>query len=295
MTESNGSTLPPAVLDALVTAQKNELTESIIYDRLAAKIKDEHNSGILRQIAQDERDHYDFYKGFTDRDVKPSRFKIRWFYFIARIFGLTFGIKLMEKGEAKAQVTYEQVEEHVPGMRRIIEDEDKHEHQLIDMLDEELLKYVGSVVQGLSDALVELTGALAGFTFALANTRLIAMAGLITGIAASLSMGASEYLSTKTEEGENPLKSSLYTGIAYVLTVAFLVAPYFIFENLYVCLGLALFSAIIVIYVFTFYISVAKDLSFRARFGEMAGISLAVALVTFGIGFVIRHFLGVDV
>jgi VIT1/CCC1 family predicted Fe2+/Mn2+ transporter len=146
----------------------------------------------------------------------------------------------------------------------------------------------------LNDALVELTGALAGFTLALRDTTLIAVAGLITGVAASLSMGASEYLSTKTEEGENPLKSSIYTGIAYILTVAFLISPYLIFDNLFICLAIALLNAIIVIFLFTFYISVAKDLSFKARFGEMAGISLTVAAITFVIGFVINHFLGVD-
>ncbi|MDI6704563.1 MAG: VIT1/CCC1 transporter family protein [bacterium] len=82
------------------------------------------------------------------------------------------------------------------------------------------------MVLGLNDALVELTGALAGFTFALQNTRVVAMAGLITGVAASLSMTTSEYLSTKSEGGaKSPFKASVYTGSAYVLTVMFLIFP----------------------------------------------------------------------
>ena len=52
---------------------------------------------------------------------------------------------------------------------------------------------MGSVVLGLNDALVEFVGMLAGLTFALQNTQIIAVAGLITGVAASLSMGSSEY------------------------------------------------------------------------------------------------------
>ncbi len=286
--------LEPSTIAALLNAQRNEITESIIYERLADKVKDPHNSEVLRAIAHDERSHAAFYRQYTGKDVKPRRFKIWWFYLIARLFGLTFGIKLMERGEEEAQEIYARIEDKVPGMRKIIEDEDKHEHQLIDMLDEEMLKYVGSIVLGLNDALVELTGALAGFTLALRDTTLIAVAGLITGVAASLSMGASEYLSTKTEEGENPLKSSIYTGIAYIFTVAFLISPYLIFDNLFLCLAIALLNAIIVIFLFTFYISVAKDLSFKSRFGEMAGISLTVAAITFVIGFVINHFLGVD-
>ena len=67
------------------------------------------------------------------------------------------------------------------------------------MIREKQLDYVGSIVLGLNDALVELTGALAGLTLALQNTRLIAIAGLITAIAASFSMAASEYLSNKSD------------------------------------------------------------------------------------------------
>ena len=227
--------------------------------------------------------------------MRPSWLRVWAFYGIARVFGLTFGIKLMEKGEAKVQVAYAQVEAEVPGMRRIIDEEDRHERELIDMLDEDLLKYVGSIVLGLNDALVELTGALAGFTLALADRSLVAVAGTITGVAASLSMAASEYLSTKAEQGDEPLRSAVYTGIAYILTVLFLVAPYLVFTNLYVCLAVALANAILVILVFTFYISVARDLSFRARFAEMALISLSVATVTFALGWLIRRFLGVEV
>ena len=220
-----------------------------------------------------------------------------WKYFlISRIFGLTFGIKLMERGEEQAQVTYGKISRFVPDAKSVVKDEDKHEKQLINMIDEDRLRYVGSMVLGLNDALVELTGALAGLTLALQNTRLIAMTGLITGIAASLSMAASEYLSTKSEAGaKNPFKASAYTGSVYILTVLFLIFPYLIFTNFYFCLGFTILNAIIVIFIFTFYISVAKDTSFRNRFFEMALISLGIAALTFGIGFLIRIFLNVEI
>jgi len=52
---------------------------------------------------------------------------------------------------------------------------------------------------------------------------------------------------------------------------------------------------IFIIFIFNFYISVAKDLSFIRRFLEMAGISVGVALLSFGIGWVVRTFLGLDI
>ena len=120
--------------------------------------------------------------------------------------------------------------------------------------------------------------------------------GLITGIAASLSMAASEYLSTKQEETEkNPLKASVYTGITYIGTVILLILPYLIFSNIYLCLSWVLIGALLAILIFTFYISVAKGLDFRKRFLEMAGISLGVALVNFIVGLAIRKIFGIEV
>jgi len=280
---------------AVLTAQKNEITEHFIYEKLSQSIKDPHNKKILKHISSDELKHYNFWKKYTHEDVKPDKLKVWKYFLISRIFGITFGIKLMEKGEEQAQVIYGKISKFVPDAKSVVKDEDEHEKQLIDLIDEERLRYVGSMILGLNDALVELTGALAGLTLALQNTRLIAMTGLITGIAASLSMASSEYLSTKSEDAKNPFKASIYTGSAYVLTVLFLIFPYLLFTNFYFCLGFTILNAITVIFIFTFYISVAKDVSFRNRFFEMTIISLGIAALTFGIGFLIRIFFNVDV
>jgi len=280
---------------AVLTAQRSEITEHFIYEKLSQSTKDPHNKEILKRISSDELTHYNFWKKYTNEDLKPNKLKIWAYYLTSRIFGITFGIKLMERGEGQAQKTYENISRSVPAAKSVIEDEEKHERQLIGLIDEERLRYVGSMVLGLNDALVELTGALAGLTFALQNTRVTAMVGLITGIAASLSMAASEYLSTKTEEDKkSPLKASVYTGSAYVITVLFLIFPYLVFTDLYLCLGLTILNAIIVIFIFTFYISVAKDISFKNRFLEMALISLGIAGLTFTISFFIRMFLSIE-
>lgn len=278
----------------ILTAQKNEITEHFIYTKLSGSTKNIHNKRVLARISRDELKHYNFFKGLTNEEVRPSKLKIWKYYLISRLLGTTFGIKLMENGEENAQLAYGKLK--LPGARKIIRDEDKHESQLIAMIDEEKLNYVSSIVLGLNDALVELTGALAGLTLALQNTRLIAMAGLITGVAASMSMAASEYLSTKAEpEGKDPVKASIYTGSAYVLTVLFLIIPFLLLPDMYAALGFTILNAIIVIFVFNFYISVVKDLSFKRRFLEMATISLGIAALTFVIGFMIRIFLGIDV
>lgn len=283
-------------LQKLLTAQKNEITEFHIYSKLSKKIRNKDNSKILSKIAEDELRHYKIWKKYTGLNIKPGKWKIIKYYLITRLFGLTFGIKLMEKGEGTAQINYQDFAEIIPEAKQIIKDEGDHENSLISLLKEEKLEYIGSIVLGLNDALVELTGALAGLTFAFQNSNLIALAGLITGIAASFSMAASEFLSQKSEGNTaNAFKSSVYTGIAYIITVMLLILPFLLIPNHFISLGLTLFTAAFIIFIFNFYISVAKDYDFKKRFFEMFFLSLGVALLSFGIGFALNHFLKIDI
>jgi VIT1/CCC1 family predicted Fe2+/Mn2+ transporter len=279
----------------IIFFQQSEITEHFVYKNLSGVFKDIKHQNVLQQISEDELRHYNFWKSYSKEEIKPNLIKIWFYYFLARIFGLTFAVKLMERGEANAVLIYERIAKDIPDVKTVIEDENAHEEELLNLIDEERLKYVGSVVLGLNDALVELTGALAGLTLALQNIKLVAVAGLVTGIAASLSMAASEYLSTKSEGDKDPIKASVYTGITYFLTVIFLIFPYLILQNPYLCLGITLFNAIIVIFIFTFYVSVAQEAPLLKRFAEMAIISLGVAALSFIIGFFIRRFFGIDI
>ena len=282
------------VRQKILLSQKNEITEYHIYKKLAEKA-DAENSKILLKIAEEELNHYNIWKRFTGKDVKPNKLKILRFYFISRVFGLTFGLKLMERGEENAQESYSDLALKSAEIEKIIKEEGDHEDELLKMLDENFLKYTGSIVLGLNDALVELTGALAGFTLALKNSNLIALVGLVTGIAAALSMASSEYLSTKAEETEkSPVKASVFTGLAYIITVFLLIFPYLILDNYFVCLAITLLVAVFIIYIFNYYISVTKDLSFRRHFFEMILLSFGVATLSFFIGYLLRSVLGVE-
>jgi VIT1/CCC1 family predicted Fe2+/Mn2+ transporter len=275
--------------------QRNEITEHHIYENLSKRVDGVKNRRILTQIAADELRHYEVWKKFTGRDIAPNRLSI-WFYsMVSFLFGFTFGIKLMENGEQKAHDAYGRMVGSISEVNSIISDEEEHEQALLTLLDEERLKYTGSIVLGLNDALVELTGALAGLTFALQNTRIVALTATITGFAAALSMAASSYLSTKSEPGsKNPYKASFYTGIAYIFAVTVLILPYIFLQNLYLCLSLAFAGALLIIALFNYYVSVAKGESFRSRFLEMTGLIVVVSGISFAAGLVIRSVFGVE-
>ncbi len=288
--------LPAATREAILASQKDEITSHHFYLALAEKSAEATNRKVLEETAAVELGHYRFFRSLTGVEVAPDQIRIAFYLLVYRILGITFTLKYMERGEAHAQEAYRALLPSVPGLESVLRDEEKHEKELIALVDEQRLQYTGAIVLGLNDALVELTGTLAGLTLALQDSRVIAMAGLITGIAAALSMGSAEYLSTKSEGGErSPLRAAMYTGIAYIITVLFLVAPYLVFTSYYLALAVTIVNAIIVILVFTFYISVTQDLDFRARFTEMAGLSLGVAALSFLMGILVRVLLGVEV
>ncbi|ABV34474.1 VIT1/CCC1 transporter family protein [Pseudothermotoga lettingae] len=275
----------------LLKFQKNEITEYFVYSKLS-KI-DKANSDILRKIALDELKHYEKLKSRTGKEAKPNNFKVFFYLLIAKFLGITFALKLMEQNEDKAQLSYKKSNEEL--FEEIIKDEEEHEKTLLSLVNEERIEYIGSMVLGLNDALVELTGALAGLTLAIQKTAIVALSGIITGIAAALSMSASDYLSRKSEGSEKkPLKSALYTGIAYIITVLFLTFPYLVFVNPFVALAMTVCNAILVIFVFTFFVSVVKEQNFKKNFLEMTSISMGVAAVSFFIGLLVKKFFNIE-
>lgn len=283
----------------LISYQKDEITGNIIYHRLADRNKDPHNAQVLQEMADTEKRHYEFWKEISQQDVKPNQRRIFFYTVFLRLFGLTFTIKMLEKGEAAGTAEYKEFEGVVPGAAQMGMDEEEHEKALAGMIEEEFLSYVGSIVLGLNDALVELTGTLAGLTYALQNGKLVAISGLITGIAAAFSMAASEFLSARADNNPKAIRSSLYTGAAYLITVALLIMPYLLLpssgSSIYLSLGVTLLVAVLIIFGFNFYISVAKEIPFKQRFLEMLAISLGVAAFSFLVGLVVRNVFGVSV
>ena len=285
----------------LLKLQRMEATETEVYRRLARMQKDEVNRSILEGISLEEERHEAVIAGMTGEKVLPDMRKVRRKIMLARLFGFTFSVKMMESTEQDAAAEYREL-----GLDDIADEEEAHEENMIGMLDEERLRYSGSVVLGMSDALVELTGALAGLTFALQSLNLVALAGLVTGISAAFSMGASEYLSSRAEKkSESAVKAAFFTWISYLITVLMLVSPYLLFssgspdfqglEPHIQALVCTFIIGLLIVAVFNFYVSVVEGVSFRSRFIEMAAILGVVSLISYGIGIALRGILGVEV
>ena len=279
--------------EQILRQQQNEIDEYKIYIALAKM--DPENREVLERIAQDELRHYHFWQRITGKDLRPRMWRVWLYTFLARVFGLSFALRLMERGEEKASRFYEEVAEIYPEAREIAKDELRHEKELLRLLKDDKLRYAGAIVLGMNDALVELTGTLTGVALAFDNARYVGITGVIMGVAASLSMAASAYLEARESEDVDPKRYALYTGISYILTTILVVFPFFLFESAKAALGLMFVNAALAIILYNFYIAVAKEENFAARIKEMFLITFGVAAISFAIGYFVNRYFGIEI
>lgn len=281
----------------LLRIQQSEMTEAAAYHAMADAIKDEHNREALTRVADEIASQAKALETYTNKQLAADERKVKRYARMARIFGFTFAAKLMDRRKIKFVNHSKKLLSEMPEVEKMQADEQKRDDELFALLNEKRLSYVGAMILGMNDAIVEITGTLAGLTLAMQNTRLIALSGLITGVAATLSMAASEYLAERSDGKGDAAKSGLMTGGAYFITVVILLLPYLILDDkMYLlAMGIMLILVVLILAGFNFYTSVARDVSFGKNFGQMCAISLGVAALSFVLGYAVRTFLGVDV
>jgi vacuolar iron transporter family protein len=299
-----------AMLDRLERVAREQAREELfayrLYTALAQRFPDGTSRQMLSELAAQERSHVDFWLGITDvpeRRLQPSRLKHRILVAASVVLGPAFTIRWLERGEDKAIAAYKDLLDDgslSPDQRekvaQMLREEEEHEQLLEAGVEDDRWLYLGAAVLGLNDALVELTGGLTGLASSISDPKLIGFAALVVGIAASMSMAASNFLSVEIgEESElQPRRAAAYTGIAYIVVVVGLVLPFFLIADRRVALGISWASAVAIIAAFSYYSSVMQSTSFRRRFTVMLLLGLGVAVISFGIGRVLGSMIGIE-
>lgn len=152
--------------------------------------------------------------------------------------------------------------------------------------------FLGNIILGLNDGLIELTGALVGFSLAFESTKAAAVAGLIVGISAVFSMAASAYMQSRQESEAKPGEAALYTGGAYLVVVIVLTAPFFIFSKAWISIAVMLTLVILIITVTSLVTANVLKRSFWRQLVEMTSCSLGVALLIYAFTAVIKGVTG---
>ncbi len=273
----------------------------VIYSRLAASEKNPEFRAALESLIDQEKEDFAFWQKLSQhKEFSVPAWQVWYFFAIRKIFGLTFTARLLEGREKKMIVAYSHYLMHsAPELKqeihRIIQHEQYHEQQLIAQIKEDKIEFLGNIILGLNDGLIELTGALVGFAFALSNHFVVAAAGFIAGIAATLSMASSAYMQAQYEEGRDARKSALYTGVAYLVVVLLLVAPFLIFAHSLIAITMTIAIVIVIIAAISWYTAILFERKFFTRFFQMLLFTLGVAAISFGIATSVRLIFGIEI
>lgn len=148
-----------------------------------------------------------------------------------------------------------------------------------------------SIILGMHDAIVSLTGLIAGLFFAFTDTNIIVISCILSSITASLSMGAANYLAVKSFNRKIALISAIYTGVAYITTCILLILPFFLIQNRTNALISVFIIAVLIILFFNrfFY----TGMRFYRHFFEMLTICTIVSITAFFIGDVASKIFGI--
>lgn len=248
---------------------------------------------VLVKASSDEYGHYLFWKSVSG-DCGSSLVLLKAFIYLIMLymFGLTIVLRIVESKETYAIKDYKALAEtrkdFAEQLNKIILDEERHESEFMSSIDEKRIKYIGSITLGISDALIELTGVYTGALGVFNNTLSAGIMGILTGVAASLSMGAASYNQARQEGRVNPALSAVYTMAAYIVVTLLLALPYLLLPSIEqafvamfaLCLGIIAYLSA--------YIAILQERRFIREFLESAGLMLSVSLFLYFLGSLIR-------
>ncbi len=278
-----------------------EKRNGLIFNTLARAENNDEFKSILQELSSIEAGHFEFWKSLSKRNNYDVPKTTIWtFKGLRTLLGMTFVVRLLEWQEGEMidelrEYLFASDHPRKDEIENIILVEEAGEAKLIKRIKEERVEFTGSIVLGLNDGIIELSGALTGFSFAFRHNPTVVLAGIILGISASLSMGSSAYLQARHERGKDPTKAALYVGLSYFLVLAFLIWPFVVFSSLYVPLIFMITSIVLLVAGLSFYTSVIFSRKFSQSFAEMLVFSIGTALVTFLIGTAARKLLGISI
>lgn len=294
---------------------ETERMHAIMYSHLAKEEDHPKHKRFLNKLTAEEKKHEELLREILkDEGVKPRRSHFLWlklaFYrFISAIFGVPFGIAVIEREEDQTIKEYiaalSQIKEKrsTDKLKTIIKDEEAGEQELQDNLNDysEHFDYIKSIVFGLNDGLVEILAVVAGLAVVATSPFVVVVGGIIVGISGTLSMAGGAYLSSKsynlveeekkgTSTTNSPFKDAAYTGIFYFLGSLSSVVPFAAGLSGFAGILAAIIIVSIVLVLASAVIGIVSKTSIKRRSLEMLTISLGAAFVTIILGIILRSY-----
>ncbi|MFP3230883.1 MAG: VIT1/CCC1 family protein [Caldisphaera sp.] len=278
---------------------KDEINTFLLYKTLSNYSKDNKIKEDLNKLSEQELEHYNFWKSLTGHECKADIKPGLLFRILYRLFGPVFTLQVLENNESATIDEYRQFLDKLEDdrqkstLKKIIQDEEAHERQIIGDMKDIRVKYLSYVALGLADAIVEVSGVHAGFLGATDKTIIAGIAGLVVGFSAALSMAGAAYLQAKQEKSIRASAGATVTGISYLLTVVILALPYLLLRNILEAFVISLFFATSMISGFTYYTSIIHTQRFSREIIESLLMLFLTAIAGFFFGDLIGKIFGI--
>ncbi|MEM0346944.1 MAG: VIT1/CCC1 family protein [Thermoplasmatales archaeon] len=300
---------------------QNELNDADLYKKISNRImkslrRSERNEKIaskLMELSSIELRHSGFWADILKRrgiNIPPFRRRnpiyYRYIGFLQRLFGMSFLIRYLERGEVEAIKEYSEYLEkeskeewEKQQLTKILTDEREHEDTFIKMSEE--LKgsseKVRDAIYGMSDGLIEVLASVAGLTGVFINNLYIALGGIVFAASGLISMTIGSYLSEKARsqmeqsQAYSARKSAGNTATYYSIGAVVPIIP-FLFLSRYEALLTSFALVMIVDGIAASVISIESDGKLRRDLARSLGLVALGFLGTFTIGMIAHHFVG---
>lgn len=280
----------------------------------------------LDELIQVETVHLAFWQKFFDTKLStldfPRRLKLQVIMLACRLFGNTAVHLALEAIEVYGVRKYLSLWWHYKdeplgeALRGILVDEFEHEDRLVTALTERKInpEKIRNIFLGMNDGLVEILGAVSGFFAAFGDAVTVLIAASTTAAAGALSMGAGAYLALNSEQEvktterdkklflgerfteavmeEQPLKSAVFVGFAYMIGAMVPVLPVLFGANTALASLLAAGTMMIVVSTLLAFLS---GMDIRRRILRNLIIIAAAVGITYTIGLLAKTLWGVSV
>lgn len=194
----------------------NEYNDSVLYAALAKVERNKEFRKRLEHMSSMEAGHAEFWQKILERRGISPKARKRGFHigiikFMRRIFGAALAASLLELGESSAVSAYHSflkssdlAEEEKARLSRIIVDELEHEKAFSASKKLFHVENFRDLILGMNDGLVEILGAVTGLSAVyMFNPLMVAVSGLIVGVAGALSMAIGSFISVRSQRQVN--------------------------------------------------------------------------------------------
>ncbi len=200
-----------SLLHEVHSFHRGERLDELTYRAMAEAAPEGPLRELLEAVAHTEASHARFWEGVLrargarPQAVRPGRWRVGLLRLLMRVTSPALAVSVVEMGEAAAYERYydflgraDLQPEEAEQLRRIVEDELEHEEAFHEQAG--AMHHLRDFVLGMNDGLVEILGSVTGLAAAFPGRRgLVALSGLVVGLAGALSMAIGAFVSVRSQ------------------------------------------------------------------------------------------------